>query len=120
MALGGAAVGTALVATRQRRGREVGGLVRPATPAATTLPVARAGASVAAAVVERGTSKQQQQQQGLDPLEFKRTYDVGVVGGGIVGLATARELKLRFPHLRVVVFEKVCWGRRHYFEEART
>lgn len=33
--------------------------------------------------------------------------DVGIVGGGIVGLATARELKLRHPGLRIVLFEKV-------------
>ena len=27
------------------------------------------------------------------------TYDIAVVGGGIVGLATTRELKVRYPHL---------------------
>lgn len=34
------------------------------------------------------------------------TYDVAVVGGGIVGLATARELILRHPSLRFVLVEK--------------
>jgi len=33
-------------------------------------------------------------------------YDIAVVGGGIVGLATTRELKLRFPALRVAGVEK--------------
>jgi (S)-2-hydroxyglutarate dehydrogenase len=35
-----------------------------------------------------------------------REYDVAIVGGGIVGLATARELAMRHPRLRVVVLEK--------------
>ncbi len=34
------------------------------------------------------------------------TYDVAVVGGGIVGLATTRELLVRRPRLRVVNLEK--------------
>lgn len=34
------------------------------------------------------------------------TYDVAVVGGGIVGLATARELILRHPLLSFVLLEK--------------
>jgi hypothetical protein len=33
-------------------------------------------------------------------------YDVAIVGGGIVGLATAREVQGRFPHMKVVVLEK--------------
>ena len=33
-------------------------------------------------------------------------YDVCVVGGGIVGLATAREILQRFPKFRVAVVEK--------------
>lgn len=32
--------------------------------------------------------------------------DVAVVGGGIVGLATAREIVSRFPSVKVVVVEK--------------
>src|SRR5438128_4573526 len=32
--------------------------------------------------------------------------DVTIVGGGIVGLATAYQLTERFPHLRVVILEK--------------
>lgn len=34
------------------------------------------------------------------------TYDVAIVGGGIVGLATARELILRHPQLHFVLVEK--------------
>lgn len=34
------------------------------------------------------------------------TYDVTVVGGGIVGLATARELILRHPSLSFILLEK--------------
>ena len=34
------------------------------------------------------------------------TYDIAIVGGGIVGLATGRELLMRHPHLRLVVLEK--------------
>jgi L-2-hydroxyglutarate oxidase len=34
------------------------------------------------------------------------TWDVAVVGAGIVGLATTRALLCRFPGLRIVVFEK--------------
>lgn len=33
-------------------------------------------------------------------------YDVAIVGGGIVGLATARELLQRHPHLKLTVLEK--------------
>lgn len=33
-------------------------------------------------------------------------YDVAIVGGGIVGLATAREILKRTPSLRVIVIEK--------------
>jgi L-2-hydroxyglutarate oxidase len=33
-------------------------------------------------------------------------YDVAVVGAGILGLATARELLLRHPSLRLVIFDK--------------
>jgi L-2-hydroxyglutarate oxidase len=33
-------------------------------------------------------------------------YDVAIVGAGLVGLATARELLIRWPTLRVVVLEK--------------
>lgn len=33
-------------------------------------------------------------------------YDLVVVGGGIIGMASAREVKLRWPHLSVAVLEK--------------
>jgi L-2-hydroxyglutarate oxidase LhgO len=39
-------------------------------------------------------------------------YDIAVVGGGIVGLATARELLLRYPKLRIANVEKeAVWGK---------
>ncbi len=40
------------------------------------------------------------------PLPSERHADVGIVGGGIVGMAVAAELLKRFPKLRVVVLEK--------------
>ena len=36
----------------------------------------------------------------------KDVYDVCVVGGGIVGVATAREIVNRFPTLKVALVEK--------------
>ena len=35
-----------------------------------------------------------------------RTQTAAVIGGGIVGLAVARELTIRYPGLRVTVFDK--------------
>src|SRR5690242_10374563 len=35
-----------------------------------------------------------------------KTYDLVIVGGGIVGLATAREFLKRQPGLRLVILEK--------------
>ncbi len=40
-------------------------------------------------------------------------YDVAVIGAGIVGLATARELLLRAPGSRVIVLEKEDGPARH-------
>jgi L-2-hydroxyglutarate oxidase LhgO len=40
-------------------------------------------------------------------------YDVAVVGGGIVGLATTRELLLRHPNLKVADVEKETGFNRH-------
>jgi L-2-hydroxyglutarate oxidase LhgO len=41
------------------------------------------------------------------------TYDIAVVGGGIVGLATTRELLLRHPNLKVANVEKEDGYNRH-------
>ncbi|KAK5618945.1 L-2-hydroxyglutarate dehydrogenase, mitochondrial [Crenichthys baileyi] len=38
--------------------------------------------------------------------QLHSTYDVAIVGGGIVGLASARELNLRHPSLTFVLLEK--------------
>ena len=35
-----------------------------------------------------------------------KEYDIAIVGGGIVGLATAFQLQKNFPKLNIVVFEK--------------
>ncbi|NXD11728.1 L2HDH protein, partial [Nothocercus nigrocapillus] len=43
----------------------------------------------------------------------RSTFDVAVVGAGIVGLASARELLLRHPALRFVVLEKETELARH-------
>ena len=42
----------------------------------------------------------------LRPRAVDAEFDVAVVGGGIVGMATAREILKRYPHLSVVVLEK--------------
>jgi L-2-hydroxyglutarate oxidase LhgO len=42
-----------------------------------------------------------------------RVYDIAVVGGGIVGLATSRELLRRHPRLRLVNVEKEPAYNRH-------
>jgi L-2-hydroxyglutarate oxidase LhgO len=40
-------------------------------------------------------------------------YDIAVVGGGIVGLATSRELLERFPHVKLANVEKESDWNRH-------
>ncbi len=42
----------------------------------------------------------------LHPNAVKDEFDVAVVGGGIIGVATAREILSRFPTKTVVVLEK--------------
>ncbi len=41
------------------------------------------------------------------------TYDIAVIGGGIVGLSFAMQTTAQFPHLRVVVLEKEAGVARH-------
>ena len=38
------------------------------------------------------------------PTDF--TYDIAVIGGGIVGLASAYKLQQSYPHLSIIIFEK--------------
>ncbi|KAG8348751.1 putative FAD dependent oxidoreductase [Trypanosoma vivax] len=40
-------------------------------------------------------------------------YDVAVVGGGIVGVATAREIRRRYPQKRVIILEKEADVAQH-------
>ena len=37
---------------------------------------------------------------------MESTYDIAIVGGGIVGAATFYRLQEAYPHLRIVVLEK--------------
>jgi L-2-hydroxyglutarate oxidase len=37
---------------------------------------------------------------------MNNSFDISVVGGGIVGLASAYKLQLRFPKLKIIVLEK--------------
>ena len=34
------------------------------------------------------------------------SFDIAIVGGGIIGLATAFQLQKKYPHLNLVLFEK--------------
>mgnify|MGYP005662585613 CR=1 FL=1 len=40
-------------------------------------------------------------------------FDVGIIGGGIVGLATAFQLSQKFPKLSVAVIEKESSLSKH-------
>ena len=36
----------------------------------------------------------------------RNQYDIAIIGGGIVGLASGYQLQTNFPDLRIVIFEK--------------
>ena len=44
---------------------------------------------------------------------MSQQFDIGIVGGGIVGLATAYQLSRSHPHLRLVVLEKEAAPAAH-------
>lgn len=44
---------------------------------------------------------------------YQMQYDIVVVGGGIVGLSIAREMRRRHPHLAILVLEKETSSTRH-------
>jgi 2-hydroxyglutarate dehydrogenase len=73
--------------------------------AASTLPAPRDSSST-------GTRNREAALRSRDaapvvaPLALETEFDVAVVGGGIIGLATAREVRRRFPGKSVVVLEK--------------
>ena len=37
---------------------------------------------------------------------MQKKFNIAIVGGGVVGLATAYKLQSHFPELKIVVFEK--------------
>jgi 2-hydroxyglutarate dehydrogenase len=39
-------------------------------------------------------------------INASKNFDLVVVGGGIVGVASAREIALRHPHLKIAIVEK--------------
>src|SRR5664280_1712437 len=48
----------------------------------------------------------QQSARGPEGVIAMQQYDVAIVGGGIVGLATGMKLLARFPRLKLVILEK--------------
>ena len=39
-------------------------------------------------------------------MEDKKVYDITIVGGGIVGAATAYKIQIKHPNLKILVIEK--------------
>ena len=39
-------------------------------------------------------------------MSAQKKYDISIIGGGIVGLASAYKLQKKYPNLKIAVFEK--------------
>lgn len=72
-----------------------------------------AAASAAAAGSMRAPPVAQAQSASAGPAAAVRQVDVAIIGAGIVGLATAREIGLRYPSKRVCVIEKEAEPAAH-------
>ncbi len=46
-------------------------------------------------------------------MENKKIYDITIVGGGIVGTATAYKIQLKFPNLKILLIEKENYLANH-------
>ncbi|WP_345005858.1 L-2-hydroxyglutarate oxidase [Snuella lapsa] len=46
-------------------------------------------------------------------METQKTYDITIVGGGIVGAATAYKLQLKYPNLKLLLIEKEAYLAAH-------
>lgn len=46
-------------------------------------------------------------------MENQKIYDITVVGGGIVGVATAYKIQLKYPQLKIIVIEKEQYLANH-------
>ena len=97
-------------------------LLRPAAAASAALAAALSTAAAAPAphadasavgTKNRGFYAAGAPRTRLAPLAMETDFDVVVVGGGIIGLATARELLARYPRKRVAVIEKEPEVARH-------
>ncbi|ETO06434.1 hypothetical protein RFI_30966 [Reticulomyxa filosa] len=48
-----------------------------------------------------------------DRKKMNEVYDIIIIGAGVVGLSTARELKMRHPSLKIAILEKECEVASH-------
>src|SRR4029077_7634783 len=74
---------------------------------------ARRGSAVGSSSVKLPCCTRFGQPGRLSPRNQIMTYDIAVIGGGIVGLSFAMQTTEKFPRLRVVVLEKEAGVARH-------